>query len=391
MFLIFCSFLFYGPEDGSKRGLTAPPRSNSMSSSGPLTFDSGLNSVSPNSHSVSESHLSSSQTQSKPNGDSGVNMSPPPINLKTHPSLRRRSNEGSSGSVGRTIQRSVSQDTSHSSQTDDDLQFSCGRETPSPNSDKSGSDEQLDGFRPRAQQLSDPKEQYEVMRHPTKPRTESAPPAPVGASNYVRMSPLGNGRPISDSTTVLPTSNYVNHVIPADMKAPVENYENTGFNAMRVPPIPVKGTAENLATIQEGTTLGSYENHSLPDTTYVNNSIKPVPSDQYENTSPNSSPPSAAAPVNNYQNIHLDPSASPRMNTHERVVLKKTERKNSVKDHSGNLQYSEIDNGTTTSSRSPPKIQRQYSDVDCDATMAVEAQQRQRTMQKEHTQQMKVH
>ena len=39
-------------------------------------------------------------------------MSPPPINLKTHPSLRKRSK----------------QDTSHpsgSSQIDDDLQFSC--------------------------------------------------------------------------------------------------------------------------------------------------------------------------------------------------------------------------------------------------------------------------
>ena len=326
---------------------------------------------------MSDSHLSSSQTQPKLNGDSGVNMSPPPINLKTHPSLRRRSNEGN-GSVGRTIQRSVSQDASHtsgSSQIDDDLQFSCGRETPSPNSDKSSSNEQLDeGFRPRVQQLSNPKEQYEVMRHPTKPRTESAPPAPTGASNYVHMSP--SGRPMSDSTTALPASNYVNHVIPADMKAPVENYENTGFNAMRVPPIPAKGTADNLATIQEGATLGSYENHSLPDTTYVNNDIKP---------------PSSAATVNNYQNVSLDPSASPRMNTHERVVLKKTERKNSVKDHSGSLQYSEIDNGMTTNSRSPPKLQRQYSDIDYNATMAVETQQKQRTMQKEHTQQMKVH
>lgn len=363
-----------------------------MSSSGPLTFDSGLNSVSP-SHSVSDSHLSSSQTQPKLNGDSGVNMSPPPINLKTHPSLRRRSNEGS-GSAGRTIQRSVSQDTSHpsgSSQMDDDLQFSCGRETPSPNSDKSGSDEQLDeGFRSRAHQLSNPKEQYEVMRHPTKPRTESAPPAPTGASNYVHMSPSGNGRPVSDSRTVLPSNNYVNHVIPADMRAPIENYENTGFNGMRVPPIPAKGTADNLATIQEGTTLGSYENHSLPDPTYVNNDIKRIPSDQYENTSPNSSPPSSSA-VNNYQNVHLDPSASPRTNTHERVVLKKTERKNSVKDQSGSLQYSEIDNGTTTNSRSPPKLQRQYSDIDYNATMAVETQQRQRTLQKEHAQQTKVH
>ena len=67
---------------------------------------------------------------------------------------------------------------------------------------------------------------------------------------------------------------------------------------MSVPPIPAKGTADNLATIQEGATLGSYENHSLPDTTYVNNDIKP---------------PSSAAPVNNYQNVNLDPLASPRM------------------------------------------------------------------------------
>ena len=317
-------------------------------------------------------------------------MSPPPINLKTHPSLRRHSNEGSS-TIGRTIQHSVSQDTSlpsGSSQIDDDLQFSCGRETPSLNSEKSGSDERLDeGFRPRTHQLSNPKNQYEVMRHPTKPRTESAPPAPTGASNYVHMSPSANDRPASDSRTALPTSNYVNHIIPADMRATPENYENTGFNALRVPPIPAKGTRENLATIQEGTTLGSYENHSLPDPTYVNNNIKRTSSDQYENTSPNSSPPSSAS---NYQNIHLDPSASPRI-THETVILKKTERKNSVKDQSGSLQYSEIDNGATTSSRSPPKLQRQYSDIDYNATMAVETQQWQRTLQKEHAQQMKVH
>ena len=186
--LIFCSFLFYGPEDGNKHGVTAPPRSNSMSSSGPLTFDSGLNSV-------SDSHLSSSQTWSKLNSDSGVNMSPPPINLKTHPSLRRCSNEGSS-TIGRTIQDSVSQHTSFpsgSSQIDDDLQFSCGRETPSPNSEKSGSDERLDeGFRPRTHQLSNPKDQYEVMRHSTKPRTESAPPAPIyGHIKLCSYEPLG--------------------------------------------------------------------------------------------------------------------------------------------------------------------------------------------------------
>ena len=35
-------------------------------------------------------------------------MSLPPINLKTHPSLRRRSNDGN-GSAARTIQHSVSQ------------------------------------------------------------------------------------------------------------------------------------------------------------------------------------------------------------------------------------------------------------------------------------------
>ena len=265
--------------------------------------------------------ISSSQTQ---NSDSGVNITPPPINLKTHPSLRRHSNKGS-GTIGQTIQHSVSQDTSHpsgSSHIGNDLEFSCGCETPSPNSD-----EQLnEGFHPRTHQFTNPKDQYEVMRHPTKPRTESAPPAPMGASSYVHMSPSANGRPISDSRTALPTSNYVNHFIPADMKALVENYENTGFNALSVPPIPAKGTTENLATIQEGTTLTSYENHSLPDTTYVNNDIKRISSDQYENTSPNSSPPSSSS-ASNYQNVHLDPSALPRINTHERVILKKTERK----------------------------------------------------------------
>jgi len=53
---LFCSFLFYGPEDGSKHGVTAPPRSASLSNSGPLTFGSGLNSTSPSSHSVSETN-----------------------------------------------------------------------------------------------------------------------------------------------------------------------------------------------------------------------------------------------------------------------------------------------------------------------------------------------
>ena len=251
-----------------------------MSSSGPLTFDSGLNSVSP-SHSVSDSHLSSSQTQSKLNGESGVNMSPHPVNL-----LRRRNNDGN-GSVACTIQRSVLQDASHassSSQLDDDLQFSYGRETASASSDKSGSNEQLDeGFRPLVQQVANPKEQYEFMRHPTKPRAESAPAAPVNTSNYVHMNP----RPTSDCKTTPSTklSNYIN-VIPTDMKAPVENYENTGFNSMRVS-IPSKGTTENLATIQEGVPSSMYENHSLPDSTYVNNSIKPTPAEQYENTSPN--------------------------------------------------------------------------------------------------------
>ena len=61
-------------------------RSNLLPSNEPQTFDSGLNSVSPNSHSELHSS-SSSQTQSKLIDDSGVNMSPPPVNLKTHPSL----------------------------------------------------------------------------------------------------------------------------------------------------------------------------------------------------------------------------------------------------------------------------------------------------------------
>ena len=88
---------------------------NSISSSGPVTSDSGLNSVSTNSHSVSESHLPTSQWQSKLNGDSGVNMSLPPINL--NPSLRRHSNDGN-GSAARIIQHSVSQDSSASSEID---------------------------------------------------------------------------------------------------------------------------------------------------------------------------------------------------------------------------------------------------------------------------------
>jgi len=318
-------------------------------------------------------------------------MSPPPVNLKTHPSLKRRKNEGN-GSAARCIQRSVSQDASQMSSlshTEDDLQFSCGRETPSPNSDKSDSNERLDeGFRNRTQQVSHSKEQYEFMRHPTKPRTESAPPAPASASNYIHMSPTD--RSVAENRRSLPTKNYVNHTIPSDMKAPVENYENTGFNAMRIPPVPTKGVTDNLTTIREGAALHSYENHELPGTNYVNNDIKPQASvDQYENTSPNASP---SATVNNYQNISLDSSASPRVHTHERVVLKKTERKNSVKDRSGSLQYSEIENGTLlASTSSPPRLQRQYSDIDYNATMAVEVQQRQRTIQKEHTQQMKVH
>ena len=359
-----------------------------MSSSGPLTFDSGLNSVSP-SNSVSDSHpssshlsSSSSQTQSKCNGDSGVNMSPPPVNLKTHPSLRRRSNEGYGGTA-RTIQRSVSQDAS--SHTEDDLQFNYNRGTPSP---ESGPNEQLDErFRNRTQQISNSKEQYEFMRHPTKVRAESAPPIPGSASNYIQMKPSDKGRSMSESKVTLANGDYVNHVIPIDAKAPSENYENTGFNAMRVPPIPPKGTTENLATIREAES-SSYENHTPSCSDYVNNSIKPVPGGQYENVSQNSLPPLAS--VNNYQNISLDPSASPRMNTHETVVLKKSEQKNSVKDHSGSLQYSEVDSGKLPKS-SPPKLQRQYSDIDCNATKAVEAQQRQRTLQKEHSLQTKVH
>lgn len=360
-----------------------------MSSSGPLTFDSGLNSTSPSSQSASESHLSSSQMHSKLNGDSGINMSPPPVNLKTHPSLKRRKNEGN-GSTARNIQHSVSQDASSSSHIEDDLQFSCGHETPSPNSDKSDSSERLDeGYRSRTQQVSQPKEQYEFMKHPTKQRTESAPPAPTGASNYIHMSPTDRSTP--ENRQSLPTNNYVNHTIPSDMKEPVENYENTGFNAMRIPPIPAKGVTDNLATIQEGASLCPYENHELPGTNYVNNDIKrPTSADQYENTSLNPSPPSAT--MNNYQNISFDSSASTKMNTHERVVLKKTQQKNSVNDRSGSLQYSEIENGTSSASTpSPPRLQRQYSDVDYKATMAVEAQQRQRTQQKEHTQQMKAH
>ena len=85
---------------------------------------------------MSDTHLSSSHTHSKLNGDSGINMSPPPVNLKTHPSLKRRKNEGN-GSAARCIQRSVSQDASQMSSlshTEDDLQFSYGCETPSPKS-----------------------------------------------------------------------------------------------------------------------------------------------------------------------------------------------------------------------------------------------------------------
>ena len=169
------------------------------------------------------------------------------------------------------MQRSVSQDASSSSQAEDDLQFSCGYETPSPNS---GSNDQLDErFRPRTHQVKNAKDQYEFMRHPTKPRAESAHAAPVGVSNYVHMSPSANSRPMSVITNYA-SSDYVNHVI------------------LKV--------------------------------------------NQYESTSLASSPPSAKCHIGSLGII------SPRMNTHERVVLKKTERKNSVKD-SGNLQYSEVD------------------------------------------------
>jgi len=177
-------------------------------------------------------------------------MSPPPVNLKMHPSLRRRKNEGN-GSVTRSIQHSVSQDALSSSHSEDDLQFSYGCETPSP---KSNSSERLDeGYHNHTLQVSHSEEQYEFMRHPTKPRTESVPPAPPSASNYIHMSPID--RSASENRRSLPTNNYVDHTIPLGMKAPVENYENVGFNAMRIPPVPAKRVTDNFVTIQEGAAL----------------------------------------------------------------------------------------------------------------------------------------
>ena len=114
--------------------------------------------------------------------------------------------------------------------------------------------------------------------------------------------------------------------------------------------IPAKGRAEAtigsyenhpLLTATIGSLLfGSYENHPLPDTTYVNNDMIKPP----------------AAPVNNYQNIaDHDP-----------------ERAMPTADHSL-LHYVEI-TSTTTNSEVPPKLERQYLDIDYSATMAVETQ-----------------
>ena len=236
------------------------------------------------------------------NSDSGIDMSPPPFNLTAHPSLRRRSNDGD-GSVGYTIQCAISQDittsqVSSSSQLDLDLQFpyNCVCETPSSDGAKSGSsNEQLDGgFRPCGQQLSSTREQ--CINPPIKPRTESAPAAQTKESDYVHMNS-------GDATSMSDNSNYVNHVIPVDIKPPVENYENTGFNDIIVPPI----QTENLANAQEQAPLGSYENHALRKNIYVNNIIKPLIS-EHKGTS------GAAAPaVRSYKNVQLDPSVSPRI------------------------------------------------------------------------------
>ena len=59
------------------------------------------------------------------------------------------------------------------------------------------------------------------------------------------------------------TSNYINYVIPIDMKPPVENYENIGFNGMRVPLVSAKGTTEDLTTIWEAESQNSYENEMV--------------------------------------------------------------------------------------------------------------------------------
>ena len=383
--------------------MDAPPRSNSVNNSEPLTYDSGMNSISPNSQSVSGSHLSaSSQTHQRLNGDSGIGTSPPPpVNLKTHPSLRRRHERTSSQGSGIHVQRSLSIDTTETSRTsqlshEDDLQFSCGRETP--NSEHSDPlEQQSEAFRARAQQVPHGKEAYEYMRHPTKPRTESAPPAPVG-SNYVHMNPSEEGKQRSkENRSSLPpstttTSNYVNHVIPADMKAPSENYENIGFNAMRTPPLMPKG--DNLATINEGAALQQkvYEPPSAL-SNYVNSEIKPASSSElYQNVTP----PLTSQLSQEYENVSLkisSSSSSPRLSTHENVTLKKIERKNSIRDRSGSLQYSEIENNGSHSPSPTNKFNRQYSDVDYHATLAVETQQRDRTLQKEQraAQQTKVH
>ena len=228
-------------------------------------------------------------------------MSPPPVNLTAHPSLRRRSNDGDSR-VGHTIQHAISQETttSSSSRLNQDLQFpyNSGRGTPNSNIGKSeSSNKQLDGgFRPCGQQLSSTREQY--INPPIKPRIESAPEAVAKESEYVHMNSSANAQCMSDN------SNYVNHAIPADIKPPVENYENTGFHAMRVS---LKGT-ETLANIQEQAPLDSNENHALRKNTYVN-IIKPFIS-EHKDTS------GAAAPaVRCYENVQLNPPASQTQET----------------------------------------------------------------------------
>lgn len=296
------------------------------------------------------------------------------------------------------MQRSLSIDTtttdsSRTSQLEEDLQFSCGRETP--NSEHSDPmEQQSETFRARSQQVSHGKEAYEYMRHPTKPRTESAPPAPA-TSNYVHMNPSEDGKQRSkeNRSSLPPPGNYVNHVIPADMKPAPENYENTGFNALRTPPLMPKGVSDNLATIKEGAPLKqqAYENHSPPSASanYVNNDIKSTSSELYQNVSP----PLSSQTSQEYENVSLKISSSPRLSTHEDVILKRVERKNSVRDRTGSLQYSEIENNGSNSPSPTNKFNRQYSDVDYQATLAVESQQRDRTLQKEQhaAQQTKVH
>jgi len=197
-----------------------------------------LNSISLNS---SGSHSSTSHWCH--NDGSGIGTSPPPpISLKTLPSLQKHSHESTSSQGSNVhVQRLSSIDTtttdslcaSQLSHSKEDLQFSCGHEIP--NSEYSNPlKQQSESFHARSHRIFHGKEAYEYMRDPSKPRTEPAP-----TSYYVNVS---HGKQHSRSS-LLPSGNYINRVIPADMKPSFEDYENTGFNSLKTPPF---GVSDNL-------------------------------------------------------------------------------------------------------------------------------------------------